>query len=95
MSWQEINAYINNKKENPIRKFMKEIGFTDNIAYEYQDHYCSLIIHTKHPGIWIGKAGSGKKRLEEILKEEWERDVAVNFVEVKGNFLFRDKDMED
>lgn len=91
MSWQEIRedcyAYMKNKKENPIKKFMKEIGFNDNIVYEYQDNYCSLIIHTKYPGIWIGKAGSGVKRLKEILKEEWEYDVAVNFVEVKGDFL--------
>lgn len=91
MSWQEVRedayAYMKNIKENPIKKFMKEIGFNDNIIYEYQDNYHLLIIHTKYPGIWIGKAGSGVKRLKEILKEEWEHDVSVNFVEVRGNFL--------
>lgn len=91
MNWQEIRedayTYIKNKKENPIKKFMKEIGINDNIIYEYKYRCYSLIIYTKYPGIWIGKAGSGVKRLKEILKEELKHDVEVNFVEVKGNFL--------
>lgn len=90
--WQEIREdaymYMKNKKESPIKKFMKEeLGFQDNILYEYKNNYRLLIIHSKHPGVWIGVAGSRVEKLKEILKKEWENDVEVNFIEIKGDFL--------
>lgn len=91
MDWMEIReyAYRTTKEiqEKPLIQFLKEIDMHDNFFYEYTNINRKLIIYTKHPGIWIGSKGKAVERLKEILKENFEHDVIVDFKELKGNFL--------
>lgn len=93
MDWMEIreDAYRTTKEiqEKPLIQFLKEMDIHDNFFYEYTDINRKLLIYTKHVGIWIGFRGKAVERLKEILKENFEHEVIVNFKELKGNFLNR------
>lgn len=91
MDWMKIreDAYRITKEiqEKPLTQFLNEMDMHDIFYYEYTDMNRKLLIYTKHPGIWIGFRGKGVERLKEILKENFEHDVIVDFKELKGNFL--------
>lgn len=74
-------------QENPLRQYLKETGINDNFFYEYNNCNRELTIFTKIPGIRIGFRGKGVNRLREILNEQFEHDVDIQFKEMKGNFM--------
>lgn len=78
---------IKEKNENPIKEFMKKIGIEETIAYEYLANYTTLIIYTRHPGIWIGLNGRDDLLLKEILKNSFGHEVEVGYKEICGDFI--------
>lgn len=91
MDWQEIREEsireMREMQENPLRQYLKETGINDNFFYEYKNCNRELTIFTKIPGIWIGFKGKGVNRLSEILNEQFEHKVDIQFKEMKGNFM--------
>ena len=91
MDWQEIREEsireMREMQENPLRQYLKETGINDNFFYEYKNCSRELTIFTKIPGIWIGFQGKGVNRLSEILNEQFEHKVDIQFKEMKGNFM--------
>lgn len=81
--------YMKEKKENPIKEFMEKIGIEETIAYEYLANYTTLVIYTRHPGIWIGLHGRDNLLLKEILKSSFGHEVEVEYKEIRGDFITR------
>lgn len=81
--------YMKEKKENPIKEFMEKIGIEETIAYEYLSNYTTLVIYTRHPGIWIGLHGRDNLLLKEILKSNFGHEVEVEYKEIRGDFITR------
>lgn len=78
-------------EEAPLKQFLEEADINDNFFYKYKymGYHRILIIYTRIPGIWIGPKGKGVKRLKEILKHEFNREIEIEFKEIKGNFMSR------
>lgn len=85
---EDALRYMKDKKENPIKEFMEKIGIEDSIIYEYLANYTTLVIYTKHPGMWIVLHGRDNLLLKEILKNSFGHDVEVEYREIKGNSGF-------
>lgn len=91
MDWQEIRGNIleeiREMQEKPLRQYLTERNINDNFFYEYEHINRELTIFTNRPGIWIGRSGEGVNRLKEILSEQFDHEVEVSFVEIKGRFM--------
>lgn len=91
MDWQEIRGNILEEireiQEKPLRQYLTERNINDNFFYEYENINRELTIFTNRPGIWIGRGGEGVNRLKEILSKQFDHEVEVSFMEIKGRFM--------
>lgn len=84
---------MNNKYRTVLENWCKQIGYKYPIAYSrnYKNTENGidkiLKIFTKHPGIMIGKAGKNVDLLKEMLDKEFISGYAIEFVEVRGDFI--------
>ena len=74
-------------QEKPLRQYLTERNINDIFFYKYEHIDRELTIFTNRPGIWIGRSGEGVNRLKEILSEQFDHEVEVSFVEIKGRFM--------
>ena len=84
---EDAIKYMKEKGEKPIKEFMEKIGIEETIAYEFLANYTTLVIYTRHPGIWIGFHGRDNLLLKEILKSSFGHEVEVEYKEIRGDFI--------
>ena len=82
----ECLNFVKNLEINAFKKYLNEIGFKDNFAYNFDYRTRTFTIYTSKPGYWIGYKGKGAKRLKEILSEVYE-DCNIEFKEIRGSFV--------
>ena len=83
----EANAFMKNKEESVIKKWLNEIGYTEPVGYYRNVCTREMEIYAKRVGCLIGKAGINVKQFEKMLNEEVGGDWKVKFIEVRGGFV--------
>lgn len=85
---KKLYDFLEEKKIAPLKKYMEEMHFQDEIVYEYEYDCSSITIYSKNPAIWIGHHGDGIKKLKKLLHEEWGHDAVIIIKHLKGGLLF-------
>lgn len=89
--WQQFRAeayaYMKNKEETVIKKWLDKIGYTEPVGYYRNIFNKTMEIYTTRPGILIGKAGVQARDFERMLSEEFIGEWKVKFVEIRGGFV--------
>lgn len=83
----EALATVKNMEEAAIKRWLKEIGYTEPVGYYRSISAGEMEIYTTRPGVLIGKAGVHVEKLRSILSEEFGREYKVKFVEIRGGFV--------
>ena len=83
----EAHAFMKNKEESVIKKWLNEIGYTEPVGYYRNIFNREMEIYATRVGCLIGKAGVDVKKLEKMLTEEFIGEWKVKFVEVRGGFM--------
>jgi ribosomal protein S3 len=60
---------------------------TEPVGYDNDLSKHELTIYTTKCGIMIGKAGKCIGAVREVLKEEFNHDYEIKFVEIKGKIV--------
>jgi ribosomal protein S3 len=89
--WQnfraEAHAFMKNKEESVIKKWLNEIGYTEPVGYYRNVFTREMEIYTRRPGCLIGKAGVNVRELESMLNEQFLGEWKVKFIEIRGGFV--------
>lgn len=91
-SWEnfraEALAYMRNKEENLLKKWLNDIGCKKIIIGYYRDtRNYTMEIYSTRPGVLIGKAGINVDKLKKMLSEEFHGEWKVKFVEIRGGLI--------
>jgi ribosomal protein S3 len=83
----EALNYMANKNKDIIENWCKECGMTEPVGYYNDLSKHELTIYTTRCGIMVGKAGKHVYAVKEVLKEEFNHDYEIKFVEIRGNIV--------
>ena len=89
--WQtfraEAHAFLKNKEESVIKKWLNEIGYAEPVGYYRNVCTREMEIYARRVGCLIGKAGINVEKFRKMLNEEFIGEWKVKFVEVLGGFV--------
>lgn len=89
--WMNFRAeaieFNKNREETIIKKWLSEIGYTEQVGYYRNISKKEMEIYAKRVGSLIGKAGVNVERFEKMLAEEFRGEWKVKFVEIRGGFV--------
>ena len=83
----EAHAFMKNKEESVIKRWLNEIGCTEPVGYYRNIFDREMEIYAKRVGCLIGKAGINVEKFKKMLTEEFGGEWKVKFVEVRGGFV--------
>lgn len=83
----EAHAFMKNKEESVIKKWLNEIGYTEPVGYYRNICTGEMEIYARSVGCLIGKAGINAEKLRKMLNEEFTGEWKVKFIEVRGGFV--------
>ena len=85
----EVHAFIKDKEESLIKKWLEKIGYTykEPVGYYLDSRKHEIEIYSTRVGQLIGKAGVNVDLLEKMLTDEFRGEWKVKFVEVRGGFV--------
>lgn len=92
-AWQEMreeaHRFAAEQNETALKRWFDAIGFKGTVGYYNNLRDRIFTIYTTHPGVLIGKGGSGVETFEKILNEMWwpKCEYKVEFVEIRGGFF--------
>lgn len=90
-SWEvtrsEVHAFMKDKEETVIKKWLNEIGYTEPVGYYRNIFNREMEIYTTRPGVLIGKAGVNVEKFKKMLSDEFYGEWKVKFVEIRGGFV--------
>lgn len=95
MEWEDFRAecleWDKRKTEEALKTWLLEIGFNGTVGYEKDIGRKTIKIYSNKPGVLIGRGGKNVFILSDLLSEtfngNFEEKWAVEFVEVKGDFV--------
>lgn len=83
----EALAFMKNKEESVIKKWLNEIGYTEPVGYYRNSWKREMEIYATRLGCLIGKAGKDINKFKKMLTEEFGGEWEVKLVEVRGGFV--------
>lgn len=90
-AWQkfreESHAFMRNKEETVIKKWLDMIGYTEPVGYYRNIFDKEMEIYATRVGCLIGKAGVNVREFEKMLSSEFIGEWHVKFVEIRGGFV--------
>ena len=89
--WQkfraEAHAFMKDKEESVIKKWLNEIGYTEPVGYYRNVCTREMEIYARRVGCLIGKAGINVEKFRKMLNDEFIGEWKVKFVEIRGGFV--------
>lgn len=82
----EAHAFMKNKEETVIKKWLNEIGYTEPVGYYRNIFKREMEIYATRLGCLIGKAGKDINKFKKMLTEEFGGEWEVKLIEVRGGF---------
>lgn len=83
----EAHAFMKNKEESVIKKWLNEIGCAEPVGYYRNISNREMEVYAKRVGCLIGKAGVNVEKFKTMLTEEFGGAWKVKFIEVRGGFV--------
>lgn len=83
----EVSNYYNNKNKEIVENWCKKCGMTEPVGYFNCLSKYEFTIYTTRPGIMIGFQGEHVNNFKEVLKEEFNHEYEVKFVEIRGSIV--------
>lgn len=96
-AWEELraeaHAFMKEKEENLLKKWLDKIGYKDKEPIGYYRDVCNntMEIYSRRVGVLIGKAGINVDELKKMLSDEFYGEWKVKFVEIRGGFIGFDR----
>lgn len=85
----EVHAFIKEKEETLIKKWLDKIGYKYKEPVGYYLNSCEreMEIYSTRVGQLIGKSGVNIDLLKKMLKDEFRDEWKIKFVEIRGGFV--------